>query len=585
MNEATTPTRKKTFKERIELNRQKVLRSILAGFSAPFILILCTGFSLFFTNASELPFAFGDFALVWTLITFILGAVLSALLILTGKMLHKILFTIISFASVAGFFQYMATTLTFKGLPADHGSTAMASTTLKVINLVVWILAATAFIWLGIFFRNTARSRKIITFLLILVTVMQTFATVPNALIYFSDKNKKDPDQGMSFLTHDNMFEVSSQDNIIVFVLDRMDSEYFERFLKNYPEYKEKLDGFTYYSDNISTYPRTYPAITSMLSGINTDFTGRQSYFENAYKDSDFLNDLQKNGYKINLYTPGHYAYEDADVFGDLVSNVAHSVSHTVSDPASLHLGMLELSSYFWAPEIFKSTTISAKSFSDVISYRTDQARYEITETSDAEIYAYLRTEGLNTQDSNKTFSFIHLRGCHAPATLNENCELRLDGSSYDYADAIHQTAGIFRLITEYTDHLKDKGLYDDATIIITGDHGALEHDQNDYTSPICTALLVKEKGEFGTDMKESTAQVSQANLHATIIKSAEIQTSVDYGDAYSEIPEGVNTTRIHYFQPWSTKSENVTYEITGPAKDFNNWKIVSREDIGDLYK
>lgn len=582
---ASAETTKQSFKERLELNKQKVMRSLLAGFSAPFVLILCTGFSLFFTNAPELGFSFGEFAPVWSLFALAVGCVFSALLLLTGKLLHKILFTLFSFMSVAGFAQYMITTLTFKGLPADHGATAMASTGTKILNLAIWILAAAAFAWLGIFFKNTKLSRRILTYLLVLVTVMQTFATVPNALIYFSDSEKKDPDQGMSFLTHDNMFQVSEEDNIIVFVLDRMDTEYFESFMKSYPDYKEKLDGFTYYPDNISTYPRTYPAITSMISGVKTEFNGRLSYFKEAYKNSDFLKDLQQNGYQINIYTPDHYSYEDADVFGDMVSNIGHSVSHAVTDPFALQTKMLTLSSYFWSPQMFKSTDISAKSFAEVITYRTDIARYEIKETSDAEIYAYLRTEGLTTREENKNFSFIHLRGCHAPATINENCEVRPEGRSYEYMDAVHQTAGIFKLITEYTSDLKEKGLYEDSTIIITGDHGALDDDHDDYTAPVCTALLVKKKGSSGTNLKVNKAQVSQDNLHASIIKSAGIETTVDYGDAYWEIPEGVNTTRTHYFQPWSTSSENITYEITGPAKDFSNWKIVSREDIGDLYK
>lgn len=588
MAEETIVTANKTKKslvKRLEINRQKVLTSLLAGLAAPFILILCTGFNLFFTNASELRFSFGDFAPLWSLLTFCIGLIAFILLLLTKNIVRKILYTLFSFLAIAGFAQYMLTTLTFKGLPADHGASVLAGTGTVIINLAVWILAAAFFIWLGVFFKDTKRASRIITFLLILVTVMQTFATVPNAFIYLSDSNKKDPDQGMSFLTHDNMFEVSEKDNILVFVLDRLDTEYFESFCKNYPDYIAELDGFTYYADNISTYPRTYPAIASMLTGIDTEFNGRINYFNTAYKNSSFLSDLYNNGYKINLYTPGHYSYEDADVFGGMVSNTAYSISHTISDPVALQTNMLELSSYFWAPEILKSKQISAKSFSQSIDYHTDKFRYDISETSDAEIYSYLRTEGLTTQDEKGTFSFIHLRGCHAPATINENCEVRPEGSSYDYSAAIDQTAGIFKMITDYTDILKEKGLYEDATIIITGDHGALDNDRDDYADPVCTALLVKEKGSAGTPFKESKAQVSQKNLHASIIKSAGIETSVDYGDAYWEIPEGKNVTRTHYFQTLDTSSENITYEITGPAADFRNWKIVNREHIGDLYK
>lgn len=582
-----TERTKKSLKEKFGIDKAKVLKSLLAGFAAPFILILCSGFNVFFTNAKEFGFNFGDFAPLWILFTLIPGCVAFLLLLFTKKTFHNVLFALCSFAAVAGFIQYMITTLTFKGLPGDHGVTALADSTTKIVNFALWVIIAAAILWFAVLAKNTDSGRRIITFLLILVTVMQLFYTGANAVTFISENSEgnNDSDSG-SCLTEENMFEVSQNDNIIVFVIDRFDAGYFESFKKSYPEYLDKLDGFTYYADNISTYPRTYPAVTSMLTGINNDFTSREDYLENAYKNSDFLKDISNNGYKINLYIPSYYSYDNANVFNGMVSNTADMSGHTISKPLSLQYNLFRLSSYFWAPEILKPTDVNAGTFKGLVKSNLDSYKYEMTTSSDAEIYDTFTEDGLSTQSKEGTFTFMHLRGCHAPFTVNENCDVFSEEGTYSYDDLVKQTAGVFKLITEYMDELKDKGLYEDATIIITGDHGALSSDTEEYKKPIRTALLVKESSKADTPLKTSNAQVSQDNLHASIIKSADIKTNKDYGRAYWEISENETVKRTHYFQTWPTNNDqNITYEITGPASDFSNWKITNREDIGKLYK
>ena len=146
----------------------------------------------------------------------------------------------------------------------------------------------------------------------------------------------------------------------------------------------------------------------------------------------------------------------------------------------------------------------------------------------------------------------------------------------------------MFKFIREYIAELKAAGAYEDATIIITGDHANPVSDHDDVAAPRLTALLVKEKGQSGTALKESKAPVSQENLIPTIIKSTGVKASTDYGKAYSEIGEGDITTRKYLFEKTVDSQdldEIVEYEIIGPASDYNNWKIKERHIIGKLYK
>ncbi len=579
-------TTKLTLKEKLGINKKKVLLSLLVSFAAPFVLLLCSGFSVFFANAAEFNFGFMDFAPLWTLGSLLVGGIFFTSLIFTKGVVYNSLFSIYSFIAILGFVQNMVTTMTFQGMPGD-GNASVPSPAKVILNFAVWVILATVIIWFSVLSKKAKQGRTVISFLLVLVMVMQLATTIPSAISYATrEKEPEVPitDNSMVYLTTDDMFEVSTKDNIIVLVLDRFDDRYFQELKNSGSDYLNALDGFTYYADNISTYPRTYPAVTSMLTGAENDFSSRSGYFTKAYGTSSFLKDIDENGYKINLYIPTYYTYDNAKVFSGRVSNISGAQGYSVDNHFALLGKMFELSSYFWAPEMLKSSTISSDAFNSVVSLNGDSPKYEMTQTSDAEFYDTFQKEGLSTQSKEGTFTFLHLRGCHSPFTLDENCNIKV-GDNYH---SLAQTTGMFKFISEYLQELKNKGLYDDATIIITGDHAALSSDKELYNDPNLTALLVKEKGQSGTPLKTSYAQVSQDNLHATIVKSAGIKTSTDYGRAYSEVPEGENVERTHYFQVYTgnaREDENITYTINGPGSDFNNWKITNREHIGSIYQ
>ena len=137
---------------------------------------------------------------------------------------------------------------------------------------------------------------------------------------------------------------------------------------------------------------------------------------------------------------------------------------------------------------------------------------------------------------------------------------------------------------------MKTLGIYENSTIIITGDHAgphAWTNDLTEYAQAMNTALLVKPKGAQGTKLAVSDAPVSQENFIAEIVKSANILTTQDYGKAYSDIAQEENITRTHYFITFTgskRKDELVTYEIKGDGTNIDNWTIVERQEIGSIY-
>lgn len=565
--------------------KKRILTSVLTGFSVPFVLLICSSLGVFFSNSSELQFSLWDYLPLFILISVIAFAVITLALLFTRGALHNTIFTVLSALTVCAYIESIVTNLTFSGLPGD-GSAVPRSQIWIILDFFVWVILISVAIWFCVLSDKSATGKTVLSFLLVLVLVMQIAGLIPSAVEFADKESEKNPvaKPATSYLTTKGMFELSKNDNIIVFVIDRFDSYYYKELINYDPDFFRDYEGFTYYSDNISLYPRTYPAVTSMLTGVENDYSStRQTYFNQAYTRGHLIPDLAENNYKINLFIPSYYAYENANVFGDYVSNISTSTETTISSYDTLTSKMFELSSYFWVPELLKSQSIASNSFSGIVEYGGSSPKYEMSNNSDPDIYSRFQSEGIKTQSSKNTFTFLHLRGCHYPFTMDENCNAVAENS----VSSVQQTRGCFKLISEYIEQMKELGIYDNATIIITGDHAMLDTDYDEYTNENLTALIIKRKGETG-EYKTSNVPVSQANFLASIVKSAGLDTENDYGRAYWEVPADETYTRTHYFQRYTgneRKDENITYEITGNGNNFSNWRITDREVIGYIYK
>lgn len=572
------------FAKKFEINKKKVLSSLMVC-GAILVMLIASAFASYFHIADRMSFAFGDFAPLYIGICLLIFAVFFVSMILTKGIAHRALFAIYSALALIGGIQNMITTFTFKGMPGD-GNVARASALTQILNFGMWCAVIAVIFWFIVMSKKQDFARTVISLGLLFVMVTQAGTAFIEGVSATSKKqeaeNSATSAKTVSYLTTLNMFEVSTKENVIVFVLDRFDVDYFENFLASGSDYIDELDGFTFYNDNISKYPRTFPAVTSMLTGREYDYTAsRESFMSDAYSSSPILEDLKDNNYKVNLYIPFTDGYKDATVFGDKVTNTTTTKGYTVSK-GELTGNIFALASYFWAPEVVKARIdISESKLNNLVTQLGDADQYVLSETSDAEYYEQFKNEGLSTQSTQNTFTFLHLRGCHSPYTIDENCEVSKENGDRKSTN-LEQTTGMFKFISEYIRELKDLGLYEDATIIITGDHAALETDTKPYEEDNgkakVTALLVKESGQSGTPLKTSTAQVSQDNFMATIVKSAGIETERYYGKAYSEIKEGETVERIHYFSTLAQNPNKVwKYTINGSGRDFSNW---TREQV-----
>lgn len=588
-NKAKTTSKKGEDKaKKSTLSKSHIIISLLASFAFSFSFFIVGPLSFFFSEDNRGFFEDNNiyahmlvpFMVIAALVFFVL---LSAIILLATGKVHTVLISVITWLLVCGYMQTLLFNGWTNGLLAD-GNEGAVMPALGIPNLLLWIVLGVIIIGAPLVSKGKLQkisgiAKMVVVYLLVLVFAMQGAGLLEVVL------NAPEEKKTASFLSSDNMFDISKNDNVIVFVVDRFDRSYYEELLKYDSDFFAEYDGFTSYVDNISLYARTYPAVTSMLTGVENDFEGtREEYFDKAYGTSTFLKDMSAGGYDINIYSSNWYVYSDANKMGNIANAVDAGDVSILDEPMILLSSMISYSTYIYCPDIFKAAIgISTNDFTGIASQNTDQEMYVI---DDAKVFADFADEGV-TQKQKNNFTFLHLRGCHSPFNVDENGEFVGNGN----ATSLEQTRGIFKFIGEYINELKAKGVYEDATIIITGDHASALSDYNDVPSARITSLLVKEKGQVGTPFKESSAPVCQENFIPTIIKSTGVTPSVNYGKAYSEVAEDEIITRKYLFQKTVevTKDEHadeiVEYEITGSARDFSNWKIKERHEIGNIYK
>ncbi len=575
--------------KKVNIDKSWLGLALLIGATCALTFCFFSVTEVFAGNRAELLFNFRDFA-PWILLAALGGAVVIALLIwLPGKKIGRFIAAFFVWLTVMGYVQ--STFLNGAAGLAGDDKEAFETGTPAVINLVIWIAVLAGIIFAVLKLKaETLKTAALI--LMVMLLGMQTVGFVTNlpriTLDRFAgaadengDNMAEDGDAllAASYLTEEGEMDTASKSNIYVIILDRLDVSFIDSILEKNEDFFAPMTGFTYYRDNISLYSRTFPGAATIISGQDGDLTGTNAeFFREVYTSSAFLKDLKADGYHIRLYAPSYYTYRSGSVFAGIADNLASYTGYTVTRTDWLTADLLLLSLYKAVPQLLKpAINISTGTFDNYVEYDTSKPQASM---NDNEFYQALLEDGLGDGGYEKSYTYLHFRGGHDPFVLDEH------GNTVEKSSGTEQVTGDFVILFELFRQLQEKGLYEDATIIVTGDHPRALSDTKDPKEPRLTALFVKEAGRGSEPLAESGAQVSQENLAATIMKSAGIPASRDYGPAYSEVPEGEDQVRYHQFE--LSQDGNcfiLRFKVTGEGADFDNWEIESRTGIGKLYQ
>jgi hypothetical protein len=535
----------------------------------------------------EFKFVLWDFWLLCGLIAIVGAAVIFGLLMLLRGRAFDVCFALIFSFSLMFFIQGNYLSLRAGALAGD-GVGETISMTQNIINLSIWVVVVAASIVAILLlnkYKEIIRLAATVAVVALVGMTLISFAVISMTTdVYASEKTGYQGDESITneVLTVKNLDTLATDKNIVVFIVDRFDHTYMDKALDECPEIFDDLDGFTHFDDYITLYPRTYPGVPHIVTGVENDFSGsRYSYMEDAYSQSPYWQALKEQNFDINVYTDDYYGYVNATHMRDFVSNTSGNVSYKIVERPGLSMDMIRISLYRYVPFLMRHTlgNVSTPMYDKYVDYDLEQPEYS---TDMKSVYEALTDEAFTFRHAKNGLSYIHISGCHLPNAYGPDFD---PAKSDERSNSNVAMQVSFKIISAYINEMKRLGVYENATILILGDHCNIGSDDNLPNKPHVTALLAKPAGVSEGALKESKAQVGASDVLATVLVAAGSDKAGAYGENIFEIPENSNRPRRYLFQLvqgtlYEGNYINAEYEILGPGTDMDNWHLRQETDL-----
>lgn len=557
--------------------------SLVAALFLVYTVFVVAPYEIVASNSSSLVFGLFDVWMPIAVSAVALTACLALLLSLfRGKAFDIAVASVVALAAYA----YVQAMFLNAPLPTANGAAVVWEdyTTITVISTVVLIAIVGVFVGLAVYRSRISRGVSVV--LSLSLVAVQTVAVAslflaPQAA--GADTSASASDKPLA-VTEDGLFEVSGKSNVVVFILDQFDTFELEHLLGENPDLLDPFTGFTYFPDSTGSMVPTMFALPYLVTGElpqeGEEFT---EYIDQRYSRSTFLQDIADQGYSVGVYSDS-LGWGDISELADKTVNIHPLGERRNSLDAKGTVRMLYQCALYrdlpWAlkpPFWFYTDEVN----NAMVRQDGDAEGADTPYTmNDFRYNDILTSKGLKVEDSGSAgdFRMIHLNGSHEPYVMDENGQPAASGESTRDAQSI----GALGIVEEYINQLKDQGLYEDATIIVTADHGDWYVSKDPITEPTSPMMLVKpaqSKEDSEKPCEISDALVSHADFFPTVIDAVGGDAS-RYGSTIFEVDDASRTR--YYYMTTTDRSEGyvneiLEFEIDGPMSDFSNWHLTGR--------
>lgn len=483
-------------------------------------------------NEAEFMFGLKDFFWIFLGATAVLWIISVLFLSLIPKKLERICQLII-FAFT--FMSYMQNILMNKGIFNVDGSSVDWSLlkTDIIINTVIWLVVFTLIIVANIKWKKESKEMyyyySAYMSIVLIVTVISVFFTKPY---------DKGLDDKYMFDTS-KQYTVGSEENIILFVLDKYGHGEFDKLYAKDEHLADPLKDFTYYNNMNSTYSYTSPSLVytlSMFKASAEDLCNDDYRYVDKAWGSDICHsiysDIRDQGFESNMYTQGiAFVCYDGQIMVDDMDNMIKIPVKV--DNALLFRLFTKMTIYKYVPTVIKKPfEVKTTSFEGVTAYLDGEPlRY-----LNADYYEALVEKGISLDEEKpKKFIVEHIEGTH-DFSIDENAN-RVEEMGFD-AGIEKTQKGLMVILDTYFDELKKQGVYDSSTIIIMSDHGYV-YEKYD-SQPI---FFVKPANQVQDKMTVNSAPISSEDIMPTVLSLVGADSS-KYGTTIFDWHEGDSRVR-----------------------------------------
>lgn len=540
-------------------------------------MFICPFYETYVGNIKEFSFS------LWSISLPVISAIvviIAIVIYLRSKMNEKAGRLFLSIIWSVGIISYLQGLFLNGNLFLMDGKGMEWSAYLVIGNMFVWLL--TFVILTGII--NSKRAFKYANQIMMysaaflaIIQLVGMLSLIPE--IANSESHKVDMET--KFLSTDGIDEIATGENVVMFILDTYDVNFYEEVKSVNENFYFPLNDFIFYPDTISQFSRTYPSVPYMLSHQLYFFEETmKDYVDNAFSICSFWEKIKDKEYSIYIFE------DDKMCIGEPVLSSCDNYceeGHVLREEKSFFGGLeavMTVGGYRTLPYMAKTSfSYTADSVNRmVIRKKTwDNEPYLM---DDARLIDSIKTSGLTVSEKENALIIIHMMGAHAPYVLDINGEEVNDR----IVEPVEQYQGCMQYIYQYIDEMKRLGKYDNATIIITADHGKnyVSEELPDKTNPI---LMIKYPVSYVDKMaydKESQNGPNISNSKASledILPTIASILNIEYdgngvgADLTGEVDN--NRIRYHYFAVVEDTNQTGTlkYEVDGSSRDFNSWK------------
>ena len=405
-------------------------------------------------------------------------------------------------------------------------------------------------------------------------------AAVQITSLFYLDVNTTKDISSDVYVTKVGEWELSKNNNTIVFLIDTLDATWFEEYIMTDPEYIGRLKDFTYYNDCIGGGAPTLMGVPLLFTGQNyMSDKMRGDYYQEAYEKSHLFRDLTASGDIVKLYCPYEYIS-----FADLenIENVENESNFVIGRDLEFAQELYKLTAFYAMPmQLKEQFFLSNSGVFNKLAAAVDNDDPMFTE-DDPQMREDLDNGEVTAKLDQDLFVYYHMFGAHGPATMNEKGERIKD--DYTMEAKVSQIKGALNIINDFMNQMKALGLYENSTFIIMADHGGVELYQN-------PTVLIKKPGETHDSIVTSDAPIIFQNVRATIANSllTKEEMTEDYGKTADEVTEEDNKERIHTAtrvlgaqlfpsNKWVMTKEFSVYKFYGKARDLYNMEVLPVE-------
>lgn len=387
----------------------------------------------------------------------------------------------------------------------------------------------------------------------------------------------------------------SKERNVLIILLDEFSSRGFYELLQRDPSLKGRFRDFTFYRDFISAYPTTFPALPSLLTGMNPPSQGSMKQYFEAAAPFAINEQLATKGWDTATVTDHPLcrgfkrsqcsSLEKVTVktSGDLVSRQAKR--------------LLDLSLFRHAPHPIKPTIFNEDRWllqswdlprQPVANPKRTQVKYTLTNQQETAV-KFLRSfaTDMTNNSPRPTFKFLHILIPHSPYTMTSSCEPYAGARVSAPNRFLNNALCALSLVEGILQKMRELQVYDPSTVVLIADHGtAHSFDFPSFGKPMdkpmrraFPLLLIKppyRNVPGATEMANDSQPRSQLDVPQILNEVSSLGLVIPPNNARNQ-----NGHRLFHTYKWDWDTmnwssdslpETTTFEVRGDSWDMNNW-------------